>query len=385
MPLYLGNLPISTRTSGVSVDLDNELATQDELIAQIQTALDNITSGEVDPGVDLSVVTAEAPDVLVGKIIVNADGAPVVGTMANNGATTTILDGTKLSYSIPEGYHSGEGTVSILTEEKTATPEASEQTITPSNGKVLSKVTISGDADLVAGNIKNGVEIFGVTGTYTGSNAQVQSNKTVTPTAAGLTVSPDSGYDYLAKVTVNGDSDLVASNIKSGVNIFGVTGTYSAPTVSTQEKSITPSSSTQTVTPDSGKYLSKVTVNGDSDLTAANIKSGVNIFGVTGTYVGSTVKSFSGSVSNTSGSTSITISEISLSRIDRILIHSSKMYSTQILSGYGSSSSISCNCVVDNSVAQCNVSVSFSGSTVTLSSGSSTPFRGSISYLIVGE
>ena len=54
--------------------------------------------------------------------------------------------------------------------------------------------------------------------------------KTITPNAGGQIVRPDSGYTGLSQVTISGDSDLVASNIKSGVNIFGITGTMSAGT-----------------------------------------------------------------------------------------------------------------------------------------------------------
>ena len=57
--------------------------------------------------------------------------------------------------------------------------------------------------------------------------AQLQ-EKTVTPTKEGLSVVPDSGFDGLSKVTVNGDSNLVPENIKEGVSIFEVLGTLSS-------------------------------------------------------------------------------------------------------------------------------------------------------------
>ena len=110
--------------------------------------------------------------------------------------------------------------------------------------------------------------------------------KTVTPTANGVTVNPDAGYDALSSVTVNGDSNLTADNVKKGVTIFDVTGTLESGG-NYQEKSITPTANGQTVMPDEGyDALSKVNIYGDEDLVPNNIKEGVSIFGVAGTYSG---------------------------------------------------------------------------------------------------
>lgn len=92
---------------------------------------------------DVSTVNATAADVLSGKIIVTANGTVTTGTMTNNGNVTKTLNTTTVSYTIPKGYHGGTGTVTITLEEKSVTPTKAVQTITPTSGKVLSKVTVA--------------------------------------------------------------------------------------------------------------------------------------------------------------------------------------------------------------------------------------------------
>ena len=58
-------------------------------------------------------------------------------------------------------------------------------------------------AKLIASNIKQGITILGVTGTLEPSSAIRVHAKTVTPKTTQQTILPDEGYDYLAQVTVN--------------------------------------------------------------------------------------------------------------------------------------------------------------------------------------
>lgn len=108
--------------------------------------LSDVTVGAIPENFnDTSPVTATAADVLANKVIVNAAGETVAGTMPNNGAVSKTLDATanNQTYAPPKGYHNGAGSVKIVLEEKSATPTKSAQTITPTTGKVLSKVTIA--------------------------------------------------------------------------------------------------------------------------------------------------------------------------------------------------------------------------------------------------
>ena len=105
--------------------------------------LSDVTVGAIPAAYqDVSSTTAAAGDVLAGKIFVTSSGAVTTGTMANNGAVNKTLTAQEQNYTIPKGYHSGAGSVSISPESKTATPTKAKQTISPTAGKVLTSVIV---------------------------------------------------------------------------------------------------------------------------------------------------------------------------------------------------------------------------------------------------
>ena len=63
---------------------------------------------------DVTGVTAAAGDVLANKLFVGADGTETAGTMPNNGAVQATIDGlTQTEYTVPAGYHTGSGKVTL--------------------------------------------------------------------------------------------------------------------------------------------------------------------------------------------------------------------------------------------------------------------------------
>lgn len=94
---------------------------------------------------DVSATTAEEGDVRANKVFIKSDGTTATGILTDNGAVSKVLDATKdnQSYTVPGGIHNGKGAVSIVLENKTATPAKAAQDITPTAGKVLGRVSVA--------------------------------------------------------------------------------------------------------------------------------------------------------------------------------------------------------------------------------------------------
>lgn len=192
------------------------------------------------------------------------------------------------------------------------------------------EVTVNGDSNLAAGNIKAGSTIFGVEGTFTSDATataeNILSGKTAYKNGSKLTgtmANNTIGNKTISKTTdtiiipkgyteggtVKLDSTeagkIVAGNIKTGVSILGVAGTFTSDAnaeaghilsgktayvkgskvtgtiASKAAATYTPGTSDQTIA--AGQYLSGAqTIKGDADLKTENIKAGVTIFGVEG-------------------------------------------------------------------------------------------------------
>ena len=219
--------------------------------------LSDVTVGAIPAAYqDVSSTTAAAGDVLTGKVFVTSTGAVTTGTMANNGAASKVLTAADPSYTVPKGYHSGAGTVSINPETKTVTPTTSQQTVSPTSGKVLSSVTVNAipaqyvdtsDATATAAQILDGATAY-VDGELV--EGTMPNNGAVTETLDAATT-----------------SYTVPAGYHSG------TGTVS---VSLETKNATPTKSPQTISPSTGKLLSSVSV-------AAIPDAYQNVTGVTAT------------------------------------------------------------------------------------------------------
>lgn len=171
------NKVVNGETGDVLIDLTGDtLISANQLVSGIVA---HARSGATITGTNTNDANTSDANATASQILSGAtayvQGSKVTGTMTNNGAVSGTISTKAQQYTVPAGYHDGSGKVQIATAEQ---------------------------AKIIAGNIKQGVQILGVTGTYSGEAAVLQA-KTVTSSFTAQTVTADSGYDALSQVTVN--------------------------------------------------------------------------------------------------------------------------------------------------------------------------------------
>ena len=139
---------------------------------------------------DTTDANATAGDIVYGKTAyVNKN--KITGSMPVIGAQTITISDVDDEISISAGSHDGSGKAKLDATEK---------------------------AKIIAGNIKSGVEILGVEGTYTGEGVTATS-VSVTPYFDAQTILPPSGYDYISQVNVAAIAIVETDNEQGGVTV----------------------------------------------------------------------------------------------------------------------------------------------------------------------
>lgn len=157
------------------LDLTSDTATADKVLSAytFHDATGASKTGTCDFDVDSSDCTAAVAEVLSGKTFAKG-GSVLTGTMPNRGSVSGTISSKAEQYTIPQGYHDGSGKVGISSTEQ---------------------------AKVIAGNIKAGIVLLGVTGTYSGE-AVTATSVNITPSTSSQTVLPPTGYDYISQAVV---------------------------------------------------------------------------------------------------------------------------------------------------------------------------------------
>ena len=314
---------------GHDFTFSDSLASTHYTLTQIYDAIPTIAANTVKLGTTYLGVAgtlvpsggdATTADVLANKTFFGdsqADWNLQTGTMANIGAQIIISSTTNLT--ITQGYHDGAGycvgdtdliSTNILSGANIFGVAGDSNVVNTSSGDVANTDILSGkiawvDGLEVTGNIANcssegGNTCYANTGLWTAFDKDGDNASIIQSAAGGINyfTALTGFYDEDDRVSATDsqvaalDADLATGNILSSATIFGLTGsidncssegsqscyatgTYFAGTSKTPSNSTTSQSA--------GYYPAfDLVTDGDADLASANIRSTVEIFGVSG-------------------------------------------------------------------------------------------------------
>lgn len=162
-------------------------------------------------------------------------------------------------------------------------PIGENQIIVPPSNRFMSKVTVTAPSTFIPSNIKKDVNIGGRVGTFIGNREDrgVSLDFTENPQS----IKPTDPDNLMGEVAIYKPDTLIPENIKSGINIAEIVGTYTGAESEAITADLNMAEGDQVINPSVGKVLSKVTVTKPNTMLPENIKNGINIGGVVGTLV----------------------------------------------------------------------------------------------------
>ena len=175
--------------------------------------------------IDLTTDTAIATDVASGKYFHLATGERVQGTSTLDADTSDATAAAAEILATKSAYVNGNKITGSMPNNGavtgTITTKAQQYTIPQGYHDGSGKVGISSteQAKIIPQNIRQNIVILGVEGTMSGQEDVNAQSRTVTPTSSAQTITPETGYNYLSQVTVNAIPYVESDNAAGGVTV----------------------------------------------------------------------------------------------------------------------------------------------------------------------